>query len=66
MAKRNRIFRHCVSNVRTAPKHVDRKIAERKLALYGKVDNNDNQSRWDTIEALIQSEFRSLDRKTCL
>ena len=61
MAKRNRVFRHVVSNVRIAPKHIDRKIAERKLALFGHVDNNDQAAKWQAIEARIQASFRALD-----
>jgi hypothetical protein len=61
--KRNRIFRSMTSNVRTAPKHIDRKIAERKLELFGHTaKENDNSRRWQDIENKIQSAFKALDQ----
>lgn len=61
--KRNRVFRHMTSNVRTAPKHIDRKIAERKLQLFADTaKENDNSRRWQDIENKIQSAFRALDQ----
>lgn len=60
--KRNRIFKSMTSNVRTAPKHIDRKIAERKLELFGHTaKGNDKVHRWMDIEARIQAEFKALD-----
>lgn len=50
------------SNVRTAPKHIDRKIAERKLQLFKDAKGHtDNSMKWKSIEARIQAEFKALD-----
>jgi hypothetical protein len=50
------------SNVKTAPKHIDRKIAERKLQLFKDAERPvDNSNKWKDIEARIQSEFKALD-----
>lgn len=60
MKKRARIFRSMSSNVRTAPKHIDRKIQERKLQVYGHIAKG-NEQKFAALERLIQSEFRALD-----
>lgn len=63
MAKRNRVFRHITSNVRTAPKDVDRRIAERKLQL-AKLSADSKpttNNRWQDIEDKIRREFMALD-----